>query len=81
MSSLLAKIFRRGAETHNQADELYHKARAEADEFIDRLKELSAADEPVCQLFADLWQFRKNVPVVTTMYEAHQEMMSAVKQR
>jgi hypothetical protein len=70
-----------GSQPPRLSSHLYSQAVKESDDLIERLRELSAADDPVCQLFADMWQFRKNTPVITTLYEANQEMMSAVKQR
>lgn len=64
----------------NDAESLYHRAMAESETLVSQLKEVTASNHPVCQLFADLWHHRNNTPVMTTMYETNQEMMSAVKQ-
>jgi hypothetical protein len=79
--SKILDFFRGKGASPDRASDLYHKAISETDHFIEQLREESGQSEPVRELVADIWQYRRNVPVITTLYEANQEMMSAVKQR
>lgn len=47
-------------------------------DLISCLKE--SGSSPVLSIFSDLWAERHNVPIITTMYEAAQEMLSPIRQ-
>jgi hypothetical protein len=43
-------------------------------ELLQRMREHSRSDDPARALMADIWSQRHNVPFITTVYEAAQEM-------
>ncbi len=45
-----------------------------ADELTQSMRSYSSGNDPIKGLMADLWQHRNNVPFVTTVYEAIQEV-------
>lgn len=45
-----------------------------ADELTVEMKRYSSGDDPIKSLISDLWRHRNNVPFVTTVYEAIQEV-------
>lgn len=58
----------------------FDMAMAESDELIGELRSTTLRDHPLLMAFIDLWKFRHNVPIVTTIYETYQEMISPVRQ-
>jgi hypothetical protein len=63
------------------ADEKYRRAMTESGDLLAEMREASRSDDPVIALMADIWAQRHNVPYVTTMYEATQEMNAPVEQQ
>lgn len=51
----------------------------ESDDLIRRFKEASEDPHPIRAMMADLWMQRHNVPYVTTVYEAGQELFSGAQ--
>lgn len=47
---------------------------AMVDDLTNSMRAYSAGNDPVKALMSDLWQHRNNVPFVTTIYEAIQEV-------
>lgn len=59
----------------------FDKAMSTSGELIGRFKHASESPDPIRAMFADMWLERQNVPYVTTLFEAHKEMMQPVLQR
>jgi hypothetical protein len=58
----------------------YEQAIAESDELIQRLREAASSPHPVRCLLRDVWIFRNNIPYITTIYEANEEMTAPLRQ-
>lgn len=56
------------------------RALDESKKLIERMREASISGDPVRGIFADMWLERHNIPYVTTMFEANEEMKSATDQ-
>ena len=50
-----------------------------SDVLISALRHHSSNGHPLLTAFVDLWRLRHNTPIVTTIYEAYQEMMAPMK--
>lgn len=59
----------------------FEKAMQTSGELIGRFEQASGAPDPIRAMFADMWLERHNVPYVTTLFEAHQEMLLPLRQR
>jgi hypothetical protein len=59
----------------------FDQAIAESDELIQTLREAAASPHVIRCLLRDIWYFRHNVPYVTTLYEANQEMSAPLLQK
>lgn len=62
------------------ADQKYEAAMRETADVINRLRDPHAPRPLIIEIFKDLWRERHNGPVMTTIYEAYQEMISPVQQ-
>lgn len=56
----------------------FHRAMQASDDLIDRMRAASRSNDPIRAIMADLWAQRGNVPYVTTVFEATQEMNAPV---
>lgn len=63
-----------------RADQKYEAAMQETADVINRLRDPHAPRPLVIEIFKELWRERHNAPVMTTIYQAYQEMMSPVRQ-
>lgn len=78
MTSLLGRMFRDKDDKPAQADS-YDAAMRASGELIEQMR-CSQAD-PVRQTIAGLWEQRRNIHVVATIFEATQEMLAPLKQK
>lgn len=72
------RLFHAKSAEPSRSEILYDQAMAETTDIVSQIRKLTASDHPVCRIIHDLWKHRKNTPVLTTLYESHQEMMTAV---
>lgn len=74
MSGIIFRIFQRApANGHDR----YETAMSISDELIGKMRAANGSMDAIRSLVTDILQRRHNVPVVTTVYEAVQEMKSA----
>lgn len=59
-------------------DPAYSKAIEMSNDLIDKMRKNQDAKNPVTALMADIWMQRHNIPYMTTVYEAVQEVDAAV---
>ncbi len=78
--NLFGRLLGRGREP-SAADGRYLHAMSLTEEVTVKMRETAASNDPVRALMADLWAQHHNVPFMTTVYEAVQEMKSATDQR
>ena len=65
----------------SQGDVAYRRAMAASDEVIRCMREASGSKDVARAVMADLWAQSHNVPYMTTVYEAAQEMKAPLAQR
>jgi len=68
----MLKFFRK--KEHFIAMSKADNAIAMVDDITNRMRSYSAGPDPIKGLMSDLWQHRNNIPFVTTVYEAIQEV-------
>lgn len=78
MTGLISRLFRKPAD---DGDRAFNHAMSISDELIEKMRAASSSTDPVRAVMADLWQQRHNVPFVTTIYEAAQEVKSGLDQQ
>lgn len=85
MTSLLGRIFGRGSARAIEApppeDSAYATAIRESDELLAKMRAAYASTDPVRQAMADIWAQHHNIPFMTTIHEAVQEMNAPIKQK
>ncbi len=76
------KWFRRliGREPEHRNDVAYAKAVALTDDILLRMRESEKDTEAARVVAAEVWLHARNVPFMTTVYEATQEMTAPLKQ-
>lgn len=82
MTSILGRIF--GTKNGNGAEvsrDSVDRAIEASDELIGRMRAAAAEEPPVQQMVAELFDQQHNAPYILTVFEAHQEMNAAVRQR
>jgi hypothetical protein len=60
-------------------DDKYLRAMTESGDLLKKMREESRSNDPVRELMSDIWSQRHNVPYVTTIFEAAQEMNAPVQ--
>ena len=84
MMSILGRIFRakpaRAIETP-PADAAYEAAMRESDDLLAKMRAAYGSKDPVRQAMADIWAQHHNIPFMTTIHEAVQEMNAPLKQK
>ncbi|CAN7372128.1 hypothetical protein LJR220_003315 [Bradyrhizobium sp. LjRoot220] len=78
MNYIIVRLFQR-APTNGHHDP-YAAAMSISDELIDKMRAANGTMDTVRSLVTDILQRRHNVPVVTTIYEAVQEMKAGTDQ-
>ena len=73
--SLLRRIF--GAHQPPRSDMAFGAAMNTSDDLISRMRESSGSKDAVRAIMADIWAQHHNIPFMTTVYEAVQEMKAA----
>jgi hypothetical protein len=58
----------------------FDQAMAESEDLIHKLQECAHHRHPIRCLLRDIWLYRDNIPYVTTLYEANEEMTSPLRQ-
>lgn len=83
MTSILSRIFggHADAPVPNKGDMAYAAAMVESDELLRRLRESADSTDAARAVMADIWAQNYNVPFLTTVTEAVQEMKSPIEQR
>lgn len=76
MTSILGKMFR--DEKPVQADS-YETAMRTSDELLEQMR--CSQPGPIHQAVSSLWEQRRNIPYVVTIFEATQEMLAPLKQK
>lgn len=59
----------------------FDRATAASTDLRARMRAASNSNDPIRGMLADLWLERHNIPYVTTIYEAHREMLGAIRQK
>ena len=81
MMASLARFFFHNTKEKSAGSTAAREAIAVSGELIKQMQEKSRSNDPARALMADVWAQRHNVPYVTTMYEANQEMKSGLADR
>lgn len=76
MTSILGKMFR--DEKPAQADS-FEAAMRTSDELLEQMR--CSQPGPIHQAVGSLWEQRRNIPYVVTIFEATQEMLAPLKQK
>lgn len=77
MTSILGRIFG----SPPDEDDSYARAMNASDELIARMREASNSTDPARAIMADVWAHNHNIPFLTTVGEAVQEMKSGTNQK
>jgi hypothetical protein len=75
-SNVLARI--RGVDT-SPGSQAATEALAVSGSLLSHMRKASDARDPARALMADIWAQRHNVPFMTTMYEAYQEVLTPIE--
>jgi hypothetical protein len=80
---MLARLWRmlRPWQASERGAAAFDQAMRTSGDLIGRFKHASESDDPIRAMFADMWLERHNVPYVTTMYQANQEMIQPLRQQ
>lgn len=83
MTGLLAKLFSSRAEERapSKGDVAYEAAMNESDDLLRQMREASRSSDAARAVMADIWAQHHNVPFMTTVVEAVQEMKSGLEQK
>lgn len=77
MPSILTRMFGRS----EPAPDNYSRAMAISGDLLDRMQRHSRSNEPALAVMADLWAQRNNIPYMTAVVVATQEMNAPLQQR
>lgn len=78
--SLIGRLLGRSAE-RSDVDDRYARAMTLTDEVTTRMREAAASTDVARAVMADIWSQNHNVPFLTTVVEAVQEMKSGLEQK
>jgi hypothetical protein len=83
MTSILGRIFGGHADTPppNRGDMAYAAAMDESEDVLKMLRQSAQSTDAARAVMADIWAQNRNVPFLTTVTEAVQEMKSPIAQR
>lgn len=83
MTGILGRLFpdRAGLPVPNKGDAAYAAAMVESDELLKRLRDSASSTDVARAVMADVWAQRRNIPFLTTVHEAVQEMKSGLEQK
>lgn len=74
MTSILGRIF--GRKPESRGDGAYREAMRVSGDLLRRMGEHSASTDAARAVMADVWAQHRNIPFLTTVYEAVQEAKS-----
>ena len=82
MTRIFGRIFggHADAPAPNRGDLAYAAAMDESDHLLKMLKDSARSTDAACAVMADIWAQHRNVPFLTTVTEAVQEMKSPLEQ-
>ena len=78
MKWILCRMFCRPVD--GEGDSRYREAMMTSGDLLARMRESSTSTDPARAVMADIWAQHNNIPFMTTVYEAVQEMKSATSE-
>jgi hypothetical protein len=79
MSGILSRLF--GAKPESRGDVAYREAMNISGDLLRHMGEASTSTDAARGLMADIWAQNNNIPFLTTVYEAVQEVKSGSEQK
>jgi hypothetical protein len=76
VSGFIARMF--GVKSETRGDGAYYEAMRVSGELLKRMGDASISTDAARALMADVWAQKRNIPFLTTVYEAVQEAKSGI---